>query len=117
MWKSAAEKAVKTKKRKKTGSKVAEHRKKLTVGVMDLLKQWNQDLEGKEACAVCADCVPKTILQEHHFNPYNKPEGHFWLCASCHNIFNKAKLTTQQSDVERDLKLRHKRFNYNIRQM
>jgi 5-methylcytosine-specific restriction endonuclease McrA len=71
----------------------------------------------KKACVVCGDGIPLTILQVHHLNPDEKNGDKILLCASCHNIFNKAKLTTQQSDVERDLRLRHKRFSYNIRQM
>jgi len=82
--------------------------------VKDLLKEWSRNVEGKDVCVVCGDGVPKTILQEHHFNPNDKSEGKVWLCASCHNIFNKATKTTKPSDVIHDLKLRHKRFAYNI---
>jgi Zn-finger protein len=67
-------------------------------------------------CVVCGDGVPKTILQKHHVNPIDKSEGTIWSCASCHNIFNKIDEATKQSEVERDLKLRHKRFAYNFQQ-
>jgi hypothetical protein len=109
-------KAWRTRKRQNVGREVAEHRRKLMLGVKGLLEQWNRDLEGKEVCVVCGDGVPKTILQRHHVNPYDKSQAKVWLCASCHNIFNKIEETTEQSDVERDLNLRHKKFTYNIQQ-
>jgi 5-methylcytosine-specific restriction endonuclease McrA len=108
-----AKKAWRTKKRQNVGRTVAEHRRQLMLGVKSLLKRWNQDLEGKEACVVCGDGVPKTILQRHHIDPYDKSGEKIWLCASCHNIFNKIEETTRQSDVERDLNIRHKKFAYN----
>jgi hypothetical protein len=111
-----AKKAVQTRKQKKVGKRVAEYKKKLMLGVKDLLKDWSKNLEDKEVCVVCGDGVPKTILQEHHLNPYDKCEGKVWLCASCHNIFNKAKETTKLNEVTRDLKLRHTKFGYNIKQ-
>jgi 5-methylcytosine-specific restriction endonuclease McrA len=110
----SAKKAVRTKKLKKIGETVAKHRKELTVGVINLLKDWNKGLEGKKICVVCGDCVPETILQEHHINPYKKFEGKIWLCGSCHNIFNKAKITTTQNEIERDLKLRHERIKQKL---
>jgi len=104
-----AKKAVRTRKQKKTGKRVAEYRKQLMLGVKDLLKEWSKNVEPK-VCIVCGDDEPKTILQEHHLDPFNKSEGKIWLCASCHNIFNKAKETTKLSEVIHDLKLRRKRF-------
>jgi hypothetical protein len=65
----SAKKAVRTKERKKIGATVAEHRRELTVGAKDLLKNWNKGFELEKKCAVCGDFVPETILQEHHINP------------------------------------------------
>jgi len=107
----AAKKSWQTRRRKKTGKSVAEHRKQLMLGAKDMLKEWSQNAEGKVVCVVCGDGVPKTILQEHHLNPDKKSEGKIWLCASCHNIFNKAKKTTQLIEVIRDLKLRRERLS------
>lgn len=107
--KERAEKAVRTRKRRK----FPRYRNQLMLGVKDLLMEWSKKVEGKD---ICGDGVPKTILQEHHFNPFDKSEGKTWLCASCHNIFNKATKTTELSEVIRDLKLRRKRFDYNIKQ-
>jgi len=86
-----ARKAVRTRKQRKVGERVAGYKKKLMLGVKDLLKEWSKNLEGKEVCVVCGDGVPKTILQKHHLSPNEKSEKPIWLCASCHNIFNKAK--------------------------
>ena len=46
--------------------------------------------------------------------PNDESERKIWLCASCHNIFNKATKTTKLDDVIHDLKLRRKRLTYNI---
>jgi Zn-finger protein len=70
----------------------------------------DKEVKGKEVCVVCGDNMPKTILQKHHLNPYNKSEGKIWLCASCHNIFNKIKENTKLDEVKRDLNLRHRGF-------
>jgi len=110
-----AKKSWRTRKRKKLGKRVADYKKQLMLGVKDLLKEWRNKVEGKEVCVVCGDGVPKSILQIHHVDPYNKSEE-VWLCASCHNIFNRAKETTKASEIIRDLKLRRKRFVYNIKQ-
>jgi uncharacterized CHY-type Zn-finger protein len=110
----AAFKANRTKKLKKIGFAVAEHRRDLTCEVKELLRQWNREMNGKEACIVCGDCEPISILQEHHFNPRVKSEGKYWLCASCHNIFNKIEMTTTKEDVEKDLKLRHERIRRKV---
>lgn len=80
------------------------------VEVKDLLKQWDNEVEGKQVCIVCGDDEPKTILQKHHLNPSEKSEGKIWLCASCHNIFNKIMENTTIDEVKRDLKLRHERL-------
>ena len=109
-----AKEALKTMKRKELARKVAKYRIDLTCEVKDMLKVWNRESEGKIACIVCGDYVPKTILQKHHFNPLNKSEGKYWLCGSCHNIFNKIKLTTTRKDVERDLNLRHERIRRKV---
>ena len=106
----AAKKSWRTRKLKRTGERVAEHRKKLMLGAKDLLKEWSKSVEGKEVCVVCGDGAPKTILQKHHLNPYDKSEKPIWLCASCHNIFNKAKETTKLDEIIQDLQLRHKRL-------
>jgi len=113
----AAKKAWRTRERKKTGKRVAEHRKRLMYEVKELLRRWNKRTEGKEICSVCGDGTPKTILQRHHTNPFDKSEGEIWLCASCHNIFNKITETTKSEDVIRDFRLRHKRFDFNIKWM
>jgi len=81
-----------------------------------LLLEWEQNTLSREACVVCGDSVPPTILQRHHVNPANKSEGKVWLCASCHNIYNKAKMTTDTQNVIQDLKRRHERFDYNFTQ-
>jgi 5-methylcytosine-specific restriction endonuclease McrA len=70
---------------------------------VDLLKDWNKGFERNKKCVVCGDFVPETILHEHHINPNEKNGETVWLCGSCHNIFNKAKITTTQSETERDL--------------
>jgi len=112
----AAKKSWRTRKRKKNGKRVAEYRRNLMVKVKDMLKEWDKNVEGKVACVVCGDGLPRTILQKHHLNPYDKSEGKIWLCASCHNIFNKIKETTTLDEIIRDLNLRHRKFAFNIRQ-
>lgn len=106
----ASKKAWENRKQKERGRRVAKHRNQLMLGVKDLLKEWNEKAREKEVCVVCGDNVPKTILQRHHLNPFNKSEGKIWLCASSHNIFNKAKDATTIDDVKRDLNLRRKRL-------
>jgi|YelNatPaOPRAMG01_1025707.scaffolds.fasta_scaffold81646_3 uncharacterized protein with PIN domain len=106
-----AKKAWKTREQKKLGRRVAEHRRQIMVQVKDLLKKWDKEMKGKEICVVCGDNLPKTILQRHHLDPRNKKsEETIWLCASCHNIFNKIKESTTLDEVKRDLNLRHERF-------
>lgn len=111
----AARKSWVTRKRRKTGFRVSDHRNQLMVEVKDLLKEWYSEVEGKGVCAVCGDGLPRSILQTHHVNPFDKSEGTVLLCGSCHNIFNKAKETTKTDDIMRDFKLRRKRFASNLR--
>jgi hypothetical protein len=106
----AARKSWQTRRRKKTGKRVAEHRRQLMVKVKGMLKEWGENVEDIEICAVCGDGLPKSILQIHHLNPFDKSEGEIRLCASCHNIFNKAKETTKLTEIVQDLEHRHKRF-------
>jgi RNA polymerase-binding transcription factor DksA len=110
----AGKKAVETKKRKKTGKRVAEHRRKLMNETKHLLLKWKESTHGKEACVVCGDSVPPTILQRHHVNPFDKSEGKVMLCASCHNIYNKAKESTNVEDIVRDFNIRHRKFSTNL---
>jgi len=110
----AAKKAVETKKRKKTGKRVAQHRKNLMNETKHLLLKWKEGTHGKEACVVCGDSVPPTILQIHHVNPFAKSEGKVLLCASYHNIYNKAKESTSVEDIARDFDIRHRRFIINF---
>ncbi len=110
----AAKRAVETKKRKKTGKRVAGHRKNLMNETKHILLKWKEGTHGKEACVVCGDSVPPTILQRHHVNPYDPSEGKVLLCASCHNIYNKAKESTTVEDIVRDFNMRHRRFSVNF---
>ena len=105
----AGKKAWGTRKRKKVGKRVAKYRRQIMLNVKNLLKEWDKSVKGKEVCVVCGDGMPKTILQRHHINPFDKSDGQIWLCASCHNIFNTITDATTIDDVKRDLNLRHKR--------
>jgi hypothetical protein len=91
------------------------HKRDLMIGAKDLLKRWGEEVTRKDVCVVCGDGIPKTILQIHHLNPDNSSEGKVQLCASCHNIFNKARKTTNINEVIRDLNIRHNNFNYNLK--
>jgi len=106
----AAKKSWQTRRRKQTGKRVAEHRRQLMVKVKGMLKEWGRNVQDLQICAVCGDGLPESILQMHHLDPFDKSEGEIRLCGSCHNIFNKAKETTRLTEIVRDLKLRHERF-------
>jgi hypothetical protein len=107
----AAKKAWKKRKQKLTGHTVAQHRTELMLGVQDLLKEWNKSCDGQQKCVICGDSKPLWILQKHHLDPLNKHKGGtVWLCGSCHNIFNKAKMDTTLEETIGYLKLRHKQF-------
>ncbi|MCJ7561123.1 hypothetical protein MUO79_10995 [Candidatus Bathyarchaeota archaeon] len=102
---------------KKTGSRVWMHRKNLTIGAKDLLKKWDDEALRKDVCVVCGDGTPRRILITHHLDPDSVSEGKITLCASCHNVFNKAKETTSPEEIERDLNLRHQTYQYNVRRI
>ena len=55
--------------------------------------------------------------QRHHLDPYEKSEDRIWLCASCHNIFNKAKKRITSEDIVRDLRLRRMNLHSHIVQV
>jgi len=102
---------------RRIGNQVWAQRKNLTIKAKHLLKKWNNEAPRKDVCVVCGDGIPHRILQTHHLDPDHKSEGKILICASCHNVFNKAQETTTPEEIIRDLNLRHRNFNYNAKQI
>ena len=73
--------------------------------VSDLINEWKNEVKIGERCPICGENMILTFQNHHidgnHHN--NSKKNKVPICASCHNIINKAKETkeTKKAWIER----------------
>ena len=113
--KSAAQKAVETRKKNKLhvrkveiGNEYGQTKRERTLAVRPFLIEMRKRYGKTRNCVVCGESMENT-LDTHHLDGNDKnndPDNQVTLCASCHRIIDKAG---SPEAALKDFRLRHER--------